>query len=173
MSSIKKISGIVIRKKDLLSGDKFFTVLTDRGFKIELTSKNISKSKNREIISTDLLSYSEFLYYPKSNIVKESFLIKRYFIKDLFKIRLSFYAAKLIFHISNTGVAMDLYFSSFIYLLDNIEREEPMKLLFNFLVEICKIEGIYYKELTFSNIEKHINNSLDLNLYFNNFMNYI
>lgn len=128
MTNLIKIEGIVINKKDINDFDRIVTVFTGSFGKINVLLKGIRKSKTREKIGADILSFSKMVVYKKENSYIGSTVetIKSYnkIRQDMKKIGSVLY----MFHILN-NILSENERESFLYdltlkSLDYIEKEE-------------------------------------------------
>lgn len=128
MTNLIKIEGIVINKKDINDFDRIVTVFTGSFGKINVLLKGIRKSKTREKIGADILSFSKMVVYKKENSYIGSTVetIKSYnkTRQDMKKIGRVLY----MFHILN-NILSENERESFLYdltlkSLDYIEKEE-------------------------------------------------
>ena len=128
MTNLIKIEGIVINKKDINDFDRIVTVFTGSFGKINVLLKGIRKSKTREKIGADILSFSKMVVYKKENSYIGSTVetIKSYnkTRQDMKKIGSVLY----MFHILN-NILSENERESFLYdltlkSLDYIEKEE-------------------------------------------------
>lgn len=67
MMKLVKIEGIVINKKDVNDFDRIITIFTRNFGKVSVLVKGIRKSKKRDKIGADILSYSSLVVYKKEN----------------------------------------------------------------------------------------------------------
>lgn len=128
MTNLIKIEGIVINKKDINDFDRIVTVFTGSFGKINVLLRGIRKSKTREKIGADILSFSKMVVYKKENSYIGSTVetIKSYnkIRQDMKKIGSVLY----MFHILN-NILSENERESFLYdltlkSLDYIEKEE-------------------------------------------------
>lgn len=173
MTNLIKVEGIVINKKDIGDFDRIITLFSSSFGKIDILIKGIRKSRKRDKIGADILSYSKIVAYKKENSFVGSTVesVKSYdnIRIDMSKIGIVLY----IFHVLNNILSENERKSSIYDLLvkslDYIEKENNIKnsliLLIFFINKIVEEEGIKF------NIENgnifSIQNSLICNKYYN------
>ncbi|MBP9477740.1 MAG: DNA repair protein RecO [Sebaldella sp.] len=151
--NIIKSEGIVIKKTDVGEADVVLKVFTKEFGKIDIYVNGIRKSKNREKISVELMSISEFLIYEKnSKYVSNSFTIKTFFSKvslDYSKLNFSYYILHLIDKIyeynSEDKEFYDKIVNSFEY-INNLDGKNEILLYYLVLFLLKSIilnHGIY------------------------------
>ncbi|MFZ7119897.1 MAG: DNA repair protein RecO [Eubacteriaceae bacterium] len=98
--ALEKASGIVIKKTNLGDNDLIITIFTKEKGKIQVVAKGAKKVKSKFIGSTQLFSYSNFVYYTgKSfNYLSQSELIESFYNirKDLEKLSVATYLIEII-----------------------------------------------------------------------------
>lgn len=175
LRNVTKINGIVLDKRDISNGDRYITVLTDYGNKVTLFIKGIAKSKNREILAADLLSYSEFIF-GQSKVISSISLIKSFDLLNIKNLKNGLYLAKVANHfIQENNINSD----TFSLLYDNLHVKEKIdeNSISKFLLEHIKSEGIYSKDILkiedISSLERYIDRHLDLSFSYKEFMSYV
>lgn len=173
MTNLIKVEGIVINKKDIGDFDRIITLFSSSFGKVDILIKGIRKSRKRDKIGADILSYSKIVAYKKENSFVGSTVesVKSYdnIRIDMSKIGIVLY----IFHVLNNILSENERKSSIYDLLvkslDYIEKENNIKnsliLLIFFINKIVEEEGIKF------NIENgnifSIQNSLICDKYYN------
>tara|TARA_Y100001935_G_C17296730_1_gene506537 strand:- start:1511 stop:2038 length:528 start_codon:yes stop_codon:yes gene_type:complete len=174
MKQYKRVTGIVISKKDLFNGDRSISVLTETGFILNLYAKGIAKSLNREIISFDICSVSEFLY--SNSIVTKSSLIKTFKFKNIKEYRQAFYMLKIINSIKYYDFHSKSIFLSLQNSLLSIGKNEEKSIISQFIISILESHGIMMdnlKKATIRELERHMFDHLDVYVNYETFMNYL
>ena len=152
MTNLIKIEGVIINKKDINDFDRIITMFTGSFGKIDILLKGIRKSKKRDKIGADILSFSRMIVYKKENsyvgTTVESIKSYNEIRQDMKKIGIVLY----IFHVLNNiltenerkSVLYDLTLKS----LDYIEKEKNSMnytiLLIYYLHRIIIEEGLKY-----------------------------
>ena len=67
MTNLLKVEGVIINKKDIGDFDRIVTMFTGSFGKIDVLIKGIRKSKKRDKIGADILSFSRMVVYKKEN----------------------------------------------------------------------------------------------------------
>lgn len=62
-----KTKGIVIKEQPYKDQDKILTIFTEDEGKIQCMARNVRRQKSSLLASTQIFSYSEFIYYPGKN----------------------------------------------------------------------------------------------------------
>ena len=152
MTNLIKIEGIVINKKDIGDFDRIITLFSSSFGKVDILIKGIRKSRKRDKIGADILSYSKIVAYKKENSFVGSTVesVKSYdnIRIDMSKIGIVLY----IFHVLNNILSENERKSSIYDLLvkslDYIEKENNIKnsliLLIFFINKIVEEEGIKF-----------------------------
>lgn len=152
MTELLKIEGIVINKFDIKESDRFLKIFTPNIGKVDVLIKGIKKSKNRDKIAADVLSYCKVIAYKKNeNFIGSSIeLIEDYeFIrKDLDKIGVVLYMFSILNNILNDWEQNNELFQFLCKSLKYINKEEEkykyMTLLLCFMDKVIVLEGISY-----------------------------
>ena len=223
---LNKLTGLVLDKKDLSNGDREIIFLDKNRGKISLLIKGIGKSKNREVYSTDILVFSEFISYESGVVSKVALLDPLRELKEKdFKLKCSLYilfilkevipfhggreiynlVGKMLFYLKRAHTKVEILTIVFIFFNTLLQREglsfTPDEKNFDLVMKNGIIDSKNFKEfaskkklfleiLKNSNYEKivnsklnlkeisiilqlleiHINNFLNLNINFGNFM---
>lgn len=149
---ISKLEALVIKKIDYGEADRILVVFSKEEGKKILNIKEIKKTRQREIISTDILSLSEFIVYEKYdiNIVKDINFLNA-FLKireDFFKINIVFYILKFLDLFLHEGEAKEKLYIRTIKSIQHIEKETNKKIIYNliayYLIKIIHEEGLKF-----------------------------
>lgn len=152
MTELIKFEGIVINKNDLNESDRFLKIFTPTFGKIDVLVKGIKKSKKRDKIAADVLSYCKIVGYKKgqSFIGSSIELVDDYeFIrKDIFKVGNVLYMFSILNNILNDLERnYDLYelvCKSLRYINEEKEKYKNIILLLFFMNKIINLEGVSY-----------------------------
>ena len=74
MTNLLKVEGVIINKKDIGDFDRIVTMFTGSFGKIDVLIKGIRKSKKRDKIGADILSFSRMVVYKKKTVILERLL---------------------------------------------------------------------------------------------------
>lgn len=152
MTELIKLEGIVINKLDIKESDRFLKIFTPNFGKVDVLIKGIKKSKNRDKIAADILSYCRVIVYKKNqNFVGSSIeLINDYeFIrKDIDKVGIALYMFSILNNILNdceqNSNLFQLVYKSLKYINEETEKYKYMTLLLYFVDKVITLEGISY-----------------------------
>ena len=148
-----KVEGIVINKKDINDSDRIVIIFTKTFGKISVLLKGIRKSKKRDKIGSDILSYTRMVVYKKENsyIGNSIECINSYenIRQDMNKISVALY----IFHVLNQifieGQRNTVIFNLTKNSINYIEKEKNVMnytiLLVYYLYKIIIDEGLKFK----------------------------
>lgn len=138
-----------------LSGeaDRVLVLLTEDFGKIQVTIKGIRKSKKREKIATEVLSYVDFTFYKKADqFIVSSFSSTEIFMgirSDLNRIGFGFYLVDIVNKFVFEGYRVPKIFQLLKNSLYYLERETDLRkqviLLLYFLYRMIREEGILEK----------------------------
>jgi recombinational DNA repair protein (RecF pathway) len=173
-----KIEGIVINNRDISNGDRFLTFLSNSGYVGNFLVKGISYSKNRNIESTSILSFSQLTV--SNNYVSDIYLIEPFSYSSLENLKIALYSLKLINYFIQENQEYKYVYD---YLLNIIKNKNcSLTDLKCFMVNISESEGIYdanyhiYLDrdiLVIESLESSIQKYLDIKINFNSFMDYM
>jgi len=152
MTELLKLEGIVINKFDIKESDRFLKIFTPNMGKVDVLIKGIKKSKNRDKIAADVLSYCKIIAYKRNeNFVGSSIeLIEDYeFIrKDLDKVGVVLYIFSILNNILNDWEQSSELFQflckSLKYINKESEKYKYMTLLLCFMDKVISLEGVSY-----------------------------
>lgn len=148
-----KVEGIVINKRDINDSDRIVIIFTKTFGKISVLLKGIRKSKKRDKIGSDILSYTRMVVYKKENsyIGNSIECINSYenIRQDMNKISVALY----IFHVLNQifieGQRNTVIFNLTKNSINYIEKEKNVMnytiLLVYYLYKIIIDEGLKFK----------------------------
>lgn len=180
MTNLLKVEGIVINKKDINDFDRIITIFTSSFGKIDILIKGIRKSRKRDKIGSDILSYSRIIVYKKDNSYVGSSVesIKSYddIRQDMKKIGIVLYMFHILNNILTENERKSVLYDLTLKSLNYIEKEKNSMnytvLLVYYLHKIIIEEGLKYiiKEGRYFSIKSSIisNESLSDNIELNN-----
>ena len=152
MTNLLKVEGVIINKKDIGDFDRIVTMFTGSFGKIDVLIKGIRKSKKRDKIGADILSFSRMVVYKKENsyigTTVES--VKNYnnIREDMKKIGIVLYMFHVLNNILTENERKSILYDLTLKSLDYIEREENISncvlLMIYYLNKIISEEGIKY-----------------------------
>lgn len=152
MTNLIKIEGIIINKKDIGDFDRIITMFTGSFGKIDILIKGIRKSKKRDKIGTDVLSFSRVVVYKKENSYVGSSVesIKNYseIRQDMKKIGIILYMFHILNNILTENERKSILYDLTLKSLDYIEKEKNSInytiLLVYYVYKIIIEEGIKF-----------------------------
>lgn len=152
MTNLIKVEGIVINKKDIGDFDRIITLFSSSFGKVDILIKGIRKSRKRDKIGADILSYSKIVAYKKENSFVGSTVesIKSYdnIRIDMSKIGIVLYIFHVLNNILNENERKSSIYDLLVKSLDYIEKENNIKdcliLLIFFINKIVEEEGIKF-----------------------------
>jgi len=152
MTELIKLEGIVINKNDLNDSDRFLKIFTPNFGKVDVLVKGIKKSKKRDKIAADVLSYCKVVGYKKGqNFIGSSIeLINSYeFIrKDIDKVGTALYMFSILNNILNDSQQnndlFQLVCKSLKYINEEKEKYKYITLLLFFMNKVITLEGVSY-----------------------------
>lgn len=180
MTNLLKVEGIVINKKDINDFDRIITIFTSSFGKIDILIKGIRKSRKRDKIGSDILSYSRIVVYKKDNSYVGSSVesIKSYddIRQDMKKIGIVLYMFHILNNILTENERKSVLYDLTLKSLNYIEKEKNSMnytvLLVYYLHKIIIEEGLKYiiKEGRYFSIKSSVisNESLSDNIELNN-----
>ena len=152
MTNLLKVEGIIINKKDIGDFDRIVTMFTGSFGKIDVLIKGIKKSKKRDKIGADILSFSRMVVYKKENsyigTTVES--VKNYnnIREDMKKIGIVLYMFHVLNNILTENERKSILYDLTLKSLDYIEKEKNSMnytiLLVYYLHKIIIEEGLKY-----------------------------
>ncbi|MCF2624719.1 DNA repair protein RecO [Fusobacterium perfoetens] len=152
MTNLLKVEGIIINKKDIGDFDRIVTMFTGSFGKIDVLIKGIRKSKKRDKIGADILSFSRMVVYKKENsyigTTVES--VKNYnnIREDMKKIGIVLYMFHVLNNILTENERKSILYDLTLKSLDYIEKEKNSMnytiLLVYYLHKIIIEEGLKY-----------------------------
>ena len=152
MTNLIKLEGIIINKKDIGDFDRIVTMFTGSFGKIDVLIKGIRKSKKRDKIGADILSFSRMVVYKKENsyigTTVES--VKNYnnIREDMKKIGIVLYMFHVLNNILTENERKSILYDLTLKSLDYIEKEKNSMnytiLLVYYLHKIIIEEGLKY-----------------------------
>lgn len=145
---LNKLTGLVLDKKDLANGDREILFLDKNKGKISLLVKGIAKSKNREVYSTDMLVFSEFISYDTGIISKVCLLDPLNALKDTnFKLKSSLYILLIVKEIIPFHGGREIYNlvgKMLFYLKRAHTQKEILSIVLIFFITLIKNEGLSF-----------------------------
>ncbi len=152
MTNLLKVEGVIINKKDIGDFDRIVTMFTGSFGKIDVLIKGIRKSKKRDKIGADILSFSRMVVYKKENsyigTTVES--VKNYnnIREDMKKIGIVLYMFHVLNNILTENERKSILYDLTLKSLDYIEKEKNSMnytiLLVYYLHKIIIEEGLKY-----------------------------
>lgn len=152
MTNLIKAEGIIINKKDIGDFDRIITMFTGSFGKIDVLIKGIRKSRKRDKIGADILSFSRVVVYKKENSYVGSSIesVKSYseIREDMNKIGVVLY----MFHVLNNiltenerkSTLYDLTLKSLDYIAKEKNKTNYTVLLVYYLHKIILEEGLKF-----------------------------
>ena len=128
MTNLLKVEGVIINKKDIGDFDRIVTMFTGSFGKIDVLIKGIRKSKKRDKIGADILSFSRMVVYKKENsyigTTVES--VKNYnnIREDMKKIGIVLYMFHVLNNILTENERKSILYDLTLKSLDYIEKEK-------------------------------------------------
>lgn len=152
MTNLIKTEGIIINKKDIGDFDRIITVFTGGFGKIDILIKGIRKSRKRDKLGSDVLSFSRTVVYKKENSFVGSTVetIKSYenIRRDMKKIGMVLYMFHVLNNILTDSERKTVLYDLTLKSLDYIDREENIShcilLVIYYLNKIIGEEGIKF-----------------------------
>lgn len=152
MTNLIKTEGIIINKKDIGDFDRIITVFTGGFGKIDILIKGIRKSRKRDKLGSDILSFSRTVVYKKENSFVGSTVetIKSYenIRRDMKKIGMVLYMFHVLNNILTDSERKTVLYDLTLKSLDYIDREENISncilLVIYYLNKIIGEEGIKF-----------------------------
>lgn len=152
MTNLIKTEGIIINKKDIGDFDRIITVFTGGFGKIDILIKGIRKSRKRDKLGSDVLSFSRTVVYKKENSFVGSTVetIKSYenIRRDMKKIGMVLYMFYVLNNILTDSERKTVLYDLTLKSLDYIDREENISncilLVIYYLNKIIGEEGIKF-----------------------------
>lgn len=152
MTNLIKTEGIIINKKDIGDFDRIITVFTGGFGKIDILIKGIRKSRKRDKLGSDVLSFSRTVVYKKENSFVGSTVetIKSYenIRRDMKKIGMVLYMFHVLNNILTNSERKTVLYDLTLKSLDYIDREENISncilLVIYYLNKIIGEEGIKF-----------------------------
>lgn len=152
MTNLIKTEGIIINKKDIGDFDRIITVFTGGFGKIDILIKGIRKSRKRDKLGSDVLSFSRTVVYKKENSFVGSTVetIKSYenIRRDMKKIGMVLYMFHVLNNILTDNERKTVLYDLTLKSLDYIDREENISncilLVIYYLNKIIGEEGIKF-----------------------------
>lgn len=152
MTNLIKTEGIIINKKDIGDFDRIITVFTGGFGKIDILIKGIRKSRKRDKLGSDVLSFSRTVVYKKENSFVGSTVetIKSYenIRGDMKKIGMVLYMFHVLNNILTDSERKTVLYDLTLKSLDYIDREENISncilLVIYYLNKIIGEEGIKF-----------------------------
>lgn len=138
--SLQKANGIVLETREIAEADSLVVVLLEHGLKETFLLKGIRKSKRREIISKEIATFINLVYYEKKNI--DIFSVKEIHVLDRFeKLKSSYFG----FLVVNLIVELINKF-----IPKNLEQKKVFDLLYKALVSfnelgLCNLSLPFFK----------------------------
>ena len=152
MTNLLKVEGVIINKKDIGDFDRIVMMFTGSFGKIDVLIKGIRKSKKRDKIGADILSFSRMVVYKKENsyigTTVES--VKNYnnIREDMKKIGIVLYMFHVLNNILTENERKSILYDLTLKSLDYIEKEKNSMnytiLLVYYLHKIIIEEGLKY-----------------------------
>lgn len=152
MTNLIKIEGVIINKKDINDFDRIVTMFTGSFGKIDILLKGIRKSKKRDKIGADILSFSRMVVYKKENsyvgTTVESIKSYNEIRQDMKKIGIVLYMFHVLNNILTENERKSVLYDLTLKSLDYIEKEKNSMnytvLLIYYLHKIIIEEGLKY-----------------------------
>lgn len=152
MTNLIKTEGIIINKKDIGDFDRIITMFTGGFGKIDILIKGIRKSRKRDKLGSDVLSFSRTVVYKKENSFVGSTVetIKSYenIRRDMKKIGMVLYMFHVLNNILTDSERKTVLYDLTLKSLDYIDREENISncilLVIYYLNKIIGEEGIKF-----------------------------
>ncbi len=152
MTNLLKAEGIIINKRDVNDFDRIVTMFTGSFGKIDILIKGIRKSKKRDKIGTDILSFSRIVLYKKENsyIGTTVECVKSYddIRQDMKKIGIVLYMFHVLNNILTESERKSVIYDLTLKSLNYIEKEKKSMnytiLLVYYLHKIIIEEGLKY-----------------------------
>lgn len=152
MTNLIKIEGVIINKKDINDFDRIVTMFTGSFGKIDILLKGIRKSKKRDKIGADILSFSRMVVYKKENsyvgTTVESIKSYNEIRQDMKKIGIVLYMFHVLNNILTENERKSILYDLTLKSLDYIEKEKNSMnytvLLIYYLHKIIIEEGLKY-----------------------------
>lgn len=152
MTNLIKIEGIIINKRDVGDFDRIITMFTGSFGKIGVLIKGIRKSRKRDKIGADVLSFSRIVVYKKENSYVGSSIesIKAYteIRQDMGKIGIVLYMFHILNNILTENERKSILYDLTLKSLDYIEKEKNSMnytiLLVYYLHKIITEEGLKF-----------------------------
>lgn len=152
MTNLIKIEGVIINKKDINDFDRIVTMFTGSFGKIDILLKGIRKSKKRDKIGADILSFSRMVVYKKENSYVGTTVdsIKSYneIRQDMKKIGIVLYMFHVLNNILTENERKSVLYDLTLKSLNYIEKEKNSMnytvLLIYYLHKIIIEEGLKY-----------------------------
>lgn len=152
MTNLIKVEGVIINKKDINDFDRIVTMFTGSFGKIDILLKGIRKSKKRDKIGADILSFSRMVVYKKENsyvgTTVESIKSYNEIRQDMKKIGIVLYMFHVLNNILTENERKSVLYDLTLKSLDYIEKEKNSMnytvLLIYYLHKIIIEEGLKY-----------------------------
>lgn len=152
MTNLIKTEGIIINKKDIGDFDRIITMFTGGFGKIDILIKGIRKSRKRDKLGSDVLSFSRTVVYKKDNSFVGSTVetIKSYenIRGDMKRIGTVLYMFHVLNNVLAGGERKTVLYDLTLKSLDYIDREKNISncilLVIYYLNKIIEEEGIKF-----------------------------
>ncbi len=153
MTNLVKAEGIIINKRDVGDFDRIITMFTSSFGKIDVLIKGIRKSRKRDKIGSDILSFSRIVVYKKENSYVGSTIesIKSYenIRQDMQKIGIVLYMFHVLNNVLTENERKSILYDLTLKSLDYIEKEKKSMnytiLLVYYLHKIVIEEGLKFQ----------------------------
>lgn len=153
MTNLVKAEGIIINKRDVGDFDRIITMFTSSFGKIDVLIKGIRKSRKRDKIGSDILSFSRVVVYKKENSYVGSTIesIKSYenIRQDMQKIGIVLYMFHVLNNVLTENERKSILYDLTLKSLDYIEKEKKSMnytiLLVYYLHKIVIEEGLKFQ----------------------------
>ncbi|MFK4784876.1 DNA repair protein RecO [Fusobacterium sp. MFO224] len=152
MTELIKLEGIVIKRQDFNESDCFLKIFTPTLGKVDVLIKGIKKSKKRDKIAADVLSYCKIVGYKKKlNFIGSSIELVNDFEfirKDIDKIGNVLYMFSILNNVLNdferNNDLFQLVCKSLKYINEEKEKYKYTTLLLFFMNRVIDSEGVSY-----------------------------